>query len=246
ALSSLGIGAYRDWDLKRARELFEQSLEIQERLGWWRAAGFQETCLGRIARAEGDYTTARRYYTLGLPRFCAAGDRPNIAGSLEEGAGLAVALGQPQRAARLFGAAAALRERISQPQEPYRRADYKCDVAEVRAGMEQTAFAAAWAAGHNLTLDGAVAEVLVEQVETPEARPPIPRDKPTDRRGFSRREIEVLRLLAGGAANAAIGKELGISVRTVDGHVARILARTGCANRTAVAMFARDNGLLRL
>ena len=61
--------------------------------------------------------------------------------------------------------------------------------------------------------------------------------------GLSRREAEVLGLLAGGASDAAIAGRLSISVRTVNGHVASILGKTGRANRTAAATFAREHGL---
>jgi tetratricopeptide (TPR) repeat protein len=160
AISSLGIAALGAGELVRAHALFEQSLEIQTRLGLWRAVGFQEGSLGQIARLEGDYAAAGRYYATSLPRFRDAGDRASIAWSLEEFAGLAAALGQAGQAARLFGAAAALRERIGQPQEPYQRDCYERDLAAARAGLDQAAFAAAAAAGRALTLEEAVAEAM--------------------------------------------------------------------------------------
>jgi DNA-binding NarL/FixJ family response regulator len=58
------------------------------------------------------------------------------------------------------------------------------------------------------------------------------------------REIEVLRLLAAGATNAAIAAELFISVKTVNAHVASILSKTNCPNRAAAAAFALRNGLV--
>jgi DNA-binding CsgD family transcriptional regulator len=52
------------------------------------------------------------------------------------------------------------------------------------------------------------------------------------------RECEVLRLVALGKSNKAIARELAISTNTVAVHVARILAKTGCRNRTEVARYA--------
>lgn len=62
--------------------------------------------------------------------------------------------------------------------------------------------------------------------------------------GLSRRELEVLRLLALGRSNRAIGESLFISPHTVANHVREILAKTDCANRTEAAAWASRRGLL--
>ena len=58
------------------------------------------------------------------------------------------------------------------------------------------------------------------------------------------RELEVLRLLARGASNKNIGKELFISERTVKFHVSSLLAKLGAANRTEAVALARERGLV--
>jgi two-component system, NarL family, response regulator YdfI len=59
------------------------------------------------------------------------------------------------------------------------------------------------------------------------------------------RELEVLRMLAEGAANKAIAWKLGISEHTVKFHVASILARLGAGTRTeAVTMGIRRGWIL--
>ena len=55
---------------------------------------------------------------------------------------------------------------------------------------------------------------------------------------LSDREAEVLRLVATGLGNRAIGERLFISQNTVANHVRAILTKTGCANRTEATMFA--------
>ena len=62
--------------------------------------------------------------------------------------------------------------------------------------------------------------------------------------GLSAREIEVLRLIAAGKSNPQIAAELFISLSTVQHHVSNILAKTGAANRTEAAAYARDRGLV--
>jgi DNA-binding NarL/FixJ family response regulator len=61
---------------------------------------------------------------------------------------------------------------------------------------------------------------------------------------LSKREVDVLRLLAEGLSNALIGDRLFISPYTVANHVQKILEKTGAANRTEAAMYAVRHGLL--
>ena len=61
---------------------------------------------------------------------------------------------------------------------------------------------------------------------------------------LSVRELEVLRLLAAGRSNQQIADELVISLNTARKHVANILDKTGTANRTEAAGYARDHGLV--
>ncbi len=58
------------------------------------------------------------------------------------------------------------------------------------------------------------------------------------------RETEVLRLIVQGYTNRQIGKELHISVRTVDGHRANLSRKLGLRNRVELVRYARDHGLL--
>lgn len=62
--------------------------------------------------------------------------------------------------------------------------------------------------------------------------------------GLTDREVEVLRLLAEGLSNKAIGERLFISTNTAANHVRSILIKTGAANRTQAAMYAADHELL--
>ena len=52
---------------------------------------------------------------------------------------------------------------------------------------------------------------------------------------LSTREYEIARLAAEGLSNRAIADLLGISVRTVEGHILRALAKSGLSNRAALA-----------
>jgi DNA-binding NarL/FixJ family response regulator len=62
--------------------------------------------------------------------------------------------------------------------------------------------------------------------------------------GLSRREVEVLRLVAAGKGNREIAERLFVSPNTVANHVRSILTKTSAANRTEAATFAVRNALL--
>ena len=62
--------------------------------------------------------------------------------------------------------------------------------------------------------------------------------------GLTRREVEVLRLLASGRTNRAIAKELGLSEKTVARHVSNTFAKLGVPSRAAATAYAYENGLV--
>lgn len=61
---------------------------------------------------------------------------------------------------------------------------------------------------------------------------------------LSEREQEVLLLVGSGLANKQIARRLGISEKTVKGHLTRIFQAIGVADRTQAALWAERNGLL--
>ena len=62
--------------------------------------------------------------------------------------------------------------------------------------------------------------------------------------GLTRREIDVLVLLARGLSNKAIAERLVISPKTAGNHVEHIYAKIGCSTRAAASLFAMQHGLL--
>jgi DNA-binding NarL/FixJ family response regulator len=61
--------------------------------------------------------------------------------------------------------------------------------------------------------------------------------------GLTARERDVLRLIAAGETNRAIGQALVISEHTVARHVQNMLAKLGCPSRAALAAFAVEHRL---
>lgn len=82
---------------------------------------------------------------------------------------------------------------------------------------------------------------LGERLSTLQNRIKPPRARVIYPAGLSRREVEVLRLIAQGKANQEIAERLFISKNTVAKQVRSILIKTNCANRTEAAAFALSN-----
>jgi DNA-binding NarL/FixJ family response regulator len=61
---------------------------------------------------------------------------------------------------------------------------------------------------------------------------------------LTERQVEVLRLVADGLSNRAIGARLTISPRTAERHVQDVYLRIGVSSRAAAAMYAMEHGLL--
>jgi len=63
---------------------------------------------------------------------------------------------------------------------------------------------------------------------------------------LTERELEVLRLIAGGLSNAQIAEQLVVGENTVKTHVARVLGKLDVANRVQAAILAYECGLVEL
>jgi DNA-binding NarL/FixJ family response regulator len=62
--------------------------------------------------------------------------------------------------------------------------------------------------------------------------------------GLTRREIEVLRLIARGCSNKDVAARLVISPKTAGTHVEHIYAKLGVSSRAEAGLFAVQHGLL--
>jgi hypothetical protein len=75
-------------------------------------------------------------------------------------AGVAAAEGQPERAARLLGAAQALIENTDAVIGPAERIEVERDLSAVRTQVGEATFTSAWAEGRAMTLEQAIAYAL--------------------------------------------------------------------------------------
>jgi predicted ATPase/DNA-binding CsgD family transcriptional regulator len=161
--------------------------------------------------------------------------------SLERCAWIAADTHQPQRAARLFGAAEAARKRIRAPllgDKPF----YDRHLARARGELDKPTFDAAWAEGRAMTLEG-VTENVIAELDRTDA---VPVGTQTNKERFGRltaRERDVAARIAQAKSNREIAQELVVSERTVETHVANILNKLGFTSRAQIRKWARDKGL---
>jgi DNA-binding NarL/FixJ family response regulator len=83
-------------------------------------------------------------------------------------------------------------------------------------------------------------EAFLQETSAPAVQHTVP-DVPDA--NFTGREMEILRLVSTGKHNREIADELGVSVHTVDRHLANIFSKIGAHNRVEAATFALTHGL---
>jgi predicted ATPase len=162
SLRALGDAVRGQGDLRRARALLEESLALSRSKE--HAWGIARTLasLGNVACEAGEYTRASRLYEesleLGGRRM---GLNHTILVCLEGLARVAVAQGRMERAAHLFGTAAALREDWGWPLPPSKRTEHDRTVAAAHGALGKEEFTAVWTRGHALPLEEAIEDTLL-------------------------------------------------------------------------------------
>jgi len=98
---------------------------------------------------------------------------------------------------------------------------------------------------HVLTLGSAkvVIDAITEFLAGGSVGEPVPTRATSAAGIITRREKDVLRLVAAGRSNRQIAEELSISINTADRHVSNILAKIGASNRAEAASFAVRTGI---
>jgi len=157
----LSIGAEIRWSHpESAKEYYEEALNVFRHI---RHKSFEPILfseLGHVARTTGKITEAKELYRQSLVRFQDQGNRPSIAHQLECFAFLAIADEETERAAKLFGAAEALRERVNAHMQAMEYVEYDNAVVRIRTLMNETDFKSFWAQGCALTMEQAIQYAL--------------------------------------------------------------------------------------
>ena len=228
----------------QARELLSSALAAFRRIGdpWNTAVTLH--MLGDNAREQTHWEEAVAAYQESLTLQWTQRDALGVADALLRLAQILVSFGDMSQAARLFGSAEAQREREGiQVYEPM-RPGYDQAIEMARATLGEQAFRAAWEAGRSLPLAEAVEAAAGIRLEPPgNARLPEG-DMPFRQAGLTPRERDVLRLLVEGKPDREIADALYIGPRTVQTHVANLLAKLAVSNRAEAAAVAVRQGLV--
>jgi len=166
SLDNLGNLAYMQGNLARAKTLHEESLTLKREVGdvggamaslmnLWLVTAAQGNAQSKIARV-------RVLIEENLTLINECGNTADIVNFVEELAEVVAKEGQPAKAARLLGTAAARRAATGAARLPRDQTSYDCTVITVRAALGEKAFATTWAAGAALSLEQAVALVREE------------------------------------------------------------------------------------
>jgi DNA-binding NarL/FixJ family response regulator len=111
------------------------------------------------------------------------------------------------------------------------------------AGADEIAQAIARVHEGEAQLDPSVQRRLLETVAAPMAAPMAAPAAPGRPAGLTAREVDVLRLIAGGLSNAEIARSLFISETTVKTHINNLFAKIGARDRAQAVTYAYRNGL---
>lgn len=228
-----------DFAASRAKE----ALAIFRRLDHTSGAAIALCDLGHLAMRHGDDHRAGLAYLEALDLFASIGERWAIVRSLSGLAVLASAHGQAEAAATLIGT---IDPRLLEGGARIFPADgdyVDRAVAAVSAVLRPSRFAELRAAGQRMRLDEAVAAAAAVHVPPSVGRNDRYRLAP-EANALTTRELEVLRLVAAGQTDRAIAEGLFLSRRTVNAHVARILAKLGVGTRREAAVRGREIGWL--
>jgi predicted ATPase/DNA-binding CsgD family transcriptional regulator len=243
ATVQIELGDRLTWcgDLAAAVPILDEALATLRQVGdsWSLTMGFGQRAFAALA--QGDLTYATRLFAEDLDAALAEEMERGALGAVAGLAGVALARGEADRAARLLGAVEASQQRFGVGRIAHAMHVERL-TTEVRARLREPAFTAAWDEGRTLTFTDAVTEARAIASAIAAQPPPAPLD--TRGFGLTPRESDVLRLLVEGRSDREIGEALFIGTRTVQTHVGNLFAKLGVNARAEAAAVAVRRGLV--
>ncbi|MGB7870572.1 MAG: response regulator transcription factor, partial [Mycobacterium sp.] len=196
----------------------------------WAGLMWALTTRARVAIAQGKFEQAERDAHDALASIPECFPYLGVSDTLECLATLAGDAGSHREAARLFGAAAAIRQRMGLVRLKVWDAGYEASVAALRNAMGEADFESAWAEGIALSTDEAIAYAQRGRGQ---------RKRPTSGWGsLTPTELDVVRLVSEGLANNDIAARLFVSPRTVQTHLTHVYTKLGLSSRVQLVQEA--------
>ncbi len=183
--------------------------------------------LAQLAEEDEDIEAAWELAHDGLEVLDGYGDRIGTVAALETIAGLAVALGETERSLRLLAASQRFHTDESIARFPFEAECFERARTAAHAALDPADASACWDAGSELSLADAVAYARRGRGER--RRPMV------GWASLTPAERDVVRLVAEGHTNAAIGQRLFVSVNTVKKHLSHVYAKVDVDGRADLA-----------
>ncbi len=171
SLISLGTVARYQGDVERASVLLTESLALSEGIGFREGIAWCDEQLGLLAAVDGD-PAAISLLRRSLELHSELRDQWRMSSVLEDLAAIALAQGNAPQAARLLGAAEAIREAIGTVIAPCERLQHNQTTKAVRTALGDDAFDAALGQGRRASMDELTADLPA--AAPPEPPPPSP------------------------------------------------------------------------
>ncbi|MFL5686474.1 MAG: LuxR C-terminal-related transcriptional regulator [Chloroflexota bacterium] len=230
AMDVKGIAQVFGGDLEGGIATGYQTIALSEQLGEKAVRAYALHFLSIAALREDRLDEAVRLARLGLEIRQELGDVTGIAHLAEVLAFAAGAMGDHVRATTLLGGAEGIWEAAAGKEYQPLLADQAGAMKAGREALGEAKYLETFEVGRAMERDDVIAYALGSA--PPRRRVITP---PTQSQGgLSRREMEVARLMADGASNAATASQLFISERTVESHVTNIFNKLGVDSRAQV------------
>jgi predicted ATPase/DNA-binding CsgD family transcriptional regulator len=243
-LMALSDIARKHGDFETARAYLEDGLNVSRDIGDKLGLGYSLLGLGRLACVQEEWEKAARLLHESLDMLSSVGHQAGLVDCFDELAELAVVKREMNTAARLLGASDAILAAlgISRPEGAFAD-DYRKRKVAARNALGKAAFDAAWSAGKALSQEEAVEAALAFVSSPAGSTSGRVRRMSIQTQRLSRRELEVLQLMADGLTNQDIADRLFLSHRTATSHATNILHKLGLSTRTAAVAYAIRSGL---
>lgn len=215
-------------DSVTARSLVEQAVTAAKQCGDKAGEAGALDSWGRLHRDGGDVRGAIARHRQALLLHGEIGDPAAVANGLEELAKLAEGKEDFSIAARLLGAAEALRDSHGCVRPASRVAEHTRVLAAVRQALGQQSFDEEWRQGRVLSMRTAVAYAARQRGRR------VPRPS-TGWEALTGAERRAAVLAVQGYTNAGIARELSIAPATVKAHLRRVFAKVGVETRSSLA-----------